>query len=433
LKKSFFDTKKVRKDRVILAAIKLPHQRAETIRESLDELATLCRSAGGEVVSEITQAREAMRPGYIFGEGKLRELRELCGTMNVQLIIYDGELTASQQEKLEAFCDTAVIDRPALILDIFARHARSREAKTQVELAQLEYLLPRLAGHWTHLERQEAAIGTRGPGETQLETDRRLVNRKIIDLKKTLKKIDRDRDTQRKRRNKMVNVCLVGYTNTGKSSLFNRLTGDRALVADRLFATLDSTTRTVRLEGKSSMLLTDTVGFIRKLPVDLIASFKSTLKEASSADLLLHVVDFSDHDIENKIGTVNEVLTDIGAGDIQRLLVFNKVDLINNPELRTGMIRKYSGSRFVSAKTGEGIEQLKDMLLEFCSQLYVDIQAAIAEKNTETIALASKLIHIYNSYIENGDLIFQGRILKTDMPKLEKEGALVAIIKPTSQ
>jgi GTP-binding protein HflX len=189
----------------------------------------------------------------------------------------------------------------------------------------------------------------------------------------------------------------------------------------------------VHLEGKSAVLLTDTVGFIRKLPVDLIASFKSTLKEASSADLLFHVVDFSDHDLEHKINTVNEVLADIGAGDIRRLLVFNKIDLVSDPDLRTGMIRKYPGCRFVSAKTGEGTEQLKDVLLEFCSQLYIDVRAAISENNTKTIALAAKLLRIYNSYIENGNLVFQGKILKTDMPKLEKEGADVAIISPVSQ
>ena len=406
----------------------MPNQVIESVRDSLDELATLCRSAGGEVVSDIIQAREAFRPGYVFGEGKVLELKELCQNLDAQLVIYDGELTASQQEKLEGLLDLAVIDRPALILDIFARHARSREAKTQVELAQLEYLLPRLAGHWTHLERQESAIGTRGPGETQLETDRRMVSRKIIELKKTLKKIDHDRDTQRKRRSKIINFCLVGYTNTGKSSLFNKLTGDKTLVANRLFATLDSTTRLIPLEGKSEMMLTDTVGFIKKLPVDLVASFKSTLKEASSADMLIHVVDFSVGDIADKIAVVDKVLADIGAGDINRLVVFNKIDLVDNPDLQRYMLSKYPGCRFVSAKTGEGIEQLKESFSDICAKMYVELTAKTPENDAKTIALISRFLHIYTSHIENGDLIFKGKILKTDLPKLTQKGVGIEII-----
>jgi GTP-binding protein HflX len=425
LKKSFLDLEKIRKDRVVLAAIKLPNQSSESAKESLSELAALCNSAGGEVVAKIIQARERYRSGYLFGEGKLHEIKELCEGNKAQLVIYDGELSASQQEKLEDFLDVAVIDRPALILDIFARHARTREAKTQVELAQLEYLLPRLAGHWTHLERQEAAIGTRGPGETQLETDRRMVRKKITELKKDLKKIDIERSTQRKRRNEKINFCFVGYTNAGKSSLFNRLTGDGILVADRLFATLDSTTRRVPLKGIGEFLLTDTVGFIRKLPVNLVASFRSTLKEASSADMLIHLIDFSANDLDDRIRVVNEVLEDIGAGEIDRLLVFNKVDLAGNPELRRNMIAKYPGCRFVSAKTGEGVEALRESLIEKCSELYVELEARVPQDETAAIASISKVMQIRSSNFENGDLVFKGRLLKFEIPKLERMGVKI--------
>jgi len=406
----------------------LPHQGADEVRESLEELAALCQSAGGQIVASVIQAREKFRAGYLFGEGKLHELKSICQTSNAQLVIYDGEFSPSQQEKLEEFLDTAVIDRPALILDIFARHARSREARTQVELAQLEYLLPRLTGHWRHLERQEAAIGTRGPGETQLETDRRLVGRKIAELKKSLKKIDSDRNTQRKRRSDKVCICLVGYTNAGKSLLFNRLTDENNLVADRLFATLDSTTRRVILTGGHELLLTDTVGFIRKLPVDLIASFRSTLKEATAADLLLHVVDFAASDCENKIGIVNKVLNDIGAEAIDQIVVFNKVDLVNNPDQQRNIMSKYPGCRFVSALTGEGLEGLKQMLETACSRLTAKLTARVAQNDSRAITTISKTMKVISSYLENEELVFVGEIFKINIPKLIREGVKVDII-----
>lgn len=402
------------------------------MEDSLDELDTLCRSAGGDVVGRLVQAPVHIHPGHIFGTGKLHELRDLCRENRAQLVIYDGDLSASQQEKLEEFLDVAVIDRPALILDIFARHARSREAKTQVELAQLEYLLPRLAGHWSHLERQEAAIGTRGPGETQLETDRRLVRRKILDLKKTLRRIDQSRDTQRKRRSKIISFCLVGYTNAGKSSIFNRLTGENAFVADKLFATLDSTTRRVPLEGRGEFLLSDTVGFIKKLPVDLVASFRSTLKEASEADMLIHVADISAPDIETRIATVNLALADIGAADIDRLIVFNKIDLIEGYELRKQMLAKYPGSQFASAVTGEGIDSLRQALADACESMYVELEARLSTDQPERIGLASKLIDVHTSNLENGKLILCGKILKIDALKLEKEGIEINILKHLS-
>lgn len=418
------DLEKIRKDRVIMTAVKLPYLSIELAKESLDELATLCRSAGGEVVAEMVQALESYRPGSVFGKGKLEELKALCEEQKASLVIFDGDLAPSQQEKLENFLDIAVIDRPALILDIFARHARSREAKKQVELAQLEYLLPRLTGRWTHLERQEAAIGTRGPGETQLETDRRMVRRKIGDLKKDLQKIDIDRDTQRKRRSDKINFCLVGYTNTGKSSLFNCLTGDDTLVANRLFATLDSTTRRVSMKGIGEYMLTDTVGFINKLPHDLVASFKSTLKEAVSADMLIHIADLSAAGLEQKIRIVKQVLAEIGASDIKELLVFNKIDLINNPDLRRNMMARHPGCKFVSAKTGEGLESLRQSLQDACENMYAILQARVSQANSRAINDISRVMQIYSSECQKGDMVFRGKVLKSYIAGLEREGVI---------
>jgi GTP-binding protein HflX len=409
----------------------LPNQNIDEINDSLTELEALCNSAGGEVVGKMTQAMDKMHPGHLFGKGKLIELKQLCAETKATLVIHDGELAPSQQEKLENAIDVAVVDRPALILDIFARHARSREAITQVQLAQLEYLLPRLAGHWTHLERQEAAIGTRGPGETQLETDRRFVKKKITDLKKALARIDQEREVQRKRRSSKINFCLVGYTNAGKSCLFNKLTGDNTYVANKLFATLDSTTRRMPIGGKAEILLTDTVGFIRKLPVDLVASFRSTLKEANSADILIHVVDFAASDIDQKIVTVNEVLSDIGAGNIDRILVFNKLDIAENQELRRNMLSKYTNCFFVSAKTGLGIEELLEYLTRMASELYTMLSIKVPQNDEKAIALITKSLQISNSYIEDSLLVFEGKIMKYDIPKLEKAGLSIEILNRT--
>jgi GTPase len=420
--KNSFSIEKIRKDRVILAALKLPAISPTALIESLDELKALCNSAGGDVVGTITQSIDRVHPGHLFGAGKVKEIKELCSETKATLVIYDGDLAPSQQEKLEEMIDVAVIDRPALILDIFARHARSREAITQVQLAQLEYLLPRLAGHWSHLERQEAAIGTRGPGETQLESDRRLVRKKIMELKKMLVKIDQERETQRKRRSQKINFCLVGYTNVGKSRLFNRLTGEQTYVANKLFATLDSTTRRLPIGGKEEILLTDTVGFIRKLPVDLVASFRSTLKEANTADVLLHVVDISSGDIDEKIATVNHVLKDIGCGDIRRLLIFNKADLVDNPELRRNLVSRYYDCHFVSAKSGEGIDTLLEKLESIATGLYSITKARISQSDHQAIGLLAKVMQIDSSNIEDGDMVFVGKLLKNEIPKLEKAG-----------
>ncbi|MBU1881384.1 GTPase HflX [bacterium] len=294
--------------------------------DSLDELALLADTAGGEVIDRFVQSRQRPDPSTFVGSGKVAEIASNNGQFD--LVIFDDDLSPAQAAKLEKLIGKRVIDRSGLILDIFARRARTREARTQVELAQLQYLLPRLTGHWQHLERQKGGIGLRGPGETQLETDRRLVNKRISRLKADLKQIEKQRNTQRQGRQQYFKAALVGYTNAGKSTLMNALTHAGVFVEDRLFATLDATVRSLRYGDGDPMMLIDTVGFIRKLPHHLVASFRSTLEETVMADLLVHVVDLSHPHFPSQMQQVKETLESLGLKDHPQLLVFNKADKV---------------------------------------------------------------------------------------------------------
>ena len=300
--------------------------------ETLEELAFLADTAGAEVVGRIHQRRNTVHPGRFLSKGKAEEAKEQIGELEVNFLICDEDLSPAQVRNLEAALEVRVIDRSELILDIFAQRAQTREARIQVELAQLQYLLPRLVGMWGHLARTGGGIGTRGPGETQLEVDRRAVRQKISMLEKRLEKVEKERETQARLRSNEFRVALVGYTNAGKSTLFNRLTRSDVLEENKLFATLDTTTRKLFLEGRYSVLLSDTVGFIRKLPHHLVASFKATLREVETADLLLHVVDGSHPSYRKQIEAVDEVLDGILAEERPRLLVFNKADLFGGEE-----------------------------------------------------------------------------------------------------
>src|SRR5712692_1638963 len=280
-------------EKVIAVGVVLPDQTRRVAEEHLDELEKLIQTAGGVVVAKVLAKRDAPDAATWIGSGKAEEIRRLAEKEKVSLIVFDDELSPAQTRNLEKIIGTKVIDRSALILDIFAGRARSREAQTQVELAQLEYMLPRLTRAWTHLERQAGGIGTRGVGETQLELDRRIIRNRISRLKEELRKIERTRETQRKGRNEAFVVALVGYTNAGKSTLFNRLTGGDALTVDQLFATLDAKSQRAAFEAPRETVIVDTVGFIRKLPHHLVASFRSTMEEAVAADLVLHVIDSS--------------------------------------------------------------------------------------------------------------------------------------------
>jgi GTP-binding protein HflX len=315
------------RDRAYLVAADTPDSLIAA-EDSIEELGELARSAGAQVVGATIQRRRTPTAATYIGKGKLEEVAADRQELGANVVIFDDELSPSQQRNLEDELGTKVIDRTALILDIFATRASTREGKLQVELAQMQYLLPRLAGQWSHLERMEGAIGTRGPGETQIETDRRLVRSRIDKLRRDLKKVQTQRELYRKqrRRSQIPVVALVGYTNAGKSTIMRRLSGANVLAANKLFATLDPVTRRVSLDGGDVFLLSDTVGFIQKLPTQLVAAFRATLEELTEAHLLLHVVDVSHEHAADQAAVVAQTLDDIGAGDRRRLLVLNKAD-----------------------------------------------------------------------------------------------------------
>lgn len=343
------------------------------------EFIQLAISAGALVTQLIRVRRSKLDAALLIGSGKVDEIAEIIQSTNIQLIIFNHQLTPVQQRNLEAAWNTRVIDRQSLILDIFAQRARSAYGKCQVELAQLEYISTRLVGAWTHLERQKGGIGLRGPGETQLETDRRLLAERVKHLKAKRKKIQTQQITQRRSRTRrpVFSISLVGYTNAGKSSLFNLLTKAKTYSADQLFATLDTTVRQLYLSGIGDVVLSDTVGFIQNLPHQLIDSFKATLDETLSADLLLHVVDASSLVFMDQIHEVNKVLKEIGANLVRQLLVFNKIDLVPDLLFRDSVDydqNQNSHRVFVSAKTGDGIESLRTVLTQIVSTNFSDIR-----------------------------------------------------------
>ncbi len=351
-----------KKNRAVLVGLSsralAPEENAD--EASMEELSALLETAGGECVGVVTQSKDSPDPRTFIGEGKVAEVKELAHAMDADMVIFDNGLSPSQQRVLSEDLGVSVLDRSALILDIFAQRARTREGRLQVELAQYKYLLPRLMGMWTHLERQEGAIGTRGPGETQLESDRRHIRRKISKLEEELKDVRRVRATQRERRikNEVPVVAIVGYTNAGKSTLLNRLTGAAIPANDRLFDTLDTTTRTLEISDTCTVLISDTVGFIRKLPHQLVEAFKATLEELEYADLLLHVIDVSNPEWQHQAEVVENLIVELGASDLPRIDVFNKCDCVEAGDLRP------HGTDFcaISARTGEGVDRLLEMI-----------------------------------------------------------------------
>jgi len=361
-----------------------------TARDYLDELSFLAETAGAEPVMSFLQRVEHANPRTFVNKGKIEEIAGFVAASEVTLAIFDDELTPSQMRNIEKELNCRVIDRTNLILDIFASRARTSHARTQVELAQYQYLLPRLTGMWTHLERQRGGIGLRGPGETEIETDRRIIRDKISRLKEQLKKIDTQMNTQRKGRSKMVRVALVGYTNVGKSTLMNQISKSDLFAENKLFATLDTTVRKVVI-GNLPFLLSDTVGFIRKLPHDLVESFKSTLDEVREADLLLHVVDISHTGFEEQMAVVNATLSDLGSLNKPTILVFNKTDLfsftrkdeddltpvkrenLSLDELKRTWMAGNGDQRtvFISAKKRDNMDELKRMLYDEVKRIHV--------------------------------------------------------------
>ncbi len=348
------------RERALIAALRRPAQRRWEVEDSLDELAGLAAAAGAAVVHRVLQERSAPTPALYLGRGKIAEIGEAARATGANLVICDDALTPVQERNIAEAIGLKVIDRTALILDIFAQRARTAEAKLQVELAQLTYLLPRLVGQWTHLERLGGGIGTRGPGETQLESDRRVIRRRVMQIRRELEHVRVHRRVQRegRRRAGLPVVALLGYTNAGKTTLLNRLTGAQFVAADRLFVTVDPAARLVNGEGYQPFILTDTVGFIRKLPHELVAAFRATLEELSEADVLLHVVDASHPALEEHMAAVESLLGELGVADRPMLLALNKIDRLAEP----GALERPASMRdgvAVSATTGAGLPRLR--------------------------------------------------------------------------
>jgi GTPase len=350
-------------EKVIAAGLVLPELARSVAEEHLDELSKLIETAGGNVVATILAKRNAPDPATFIGSGKAEELKRAVEELGATLVVFDDDLSPAQVRNLEKVTGVKVIDRSALILDIFAGRARSREARTQVELAQLEYMLPRLTRAWSHLERQAGGIGTRGVGETQLELDRRIIRTRIARLKDELGHIERTRETQRKSRQQAFTVALVGYTNAGKSTLFNRLTSGSAEAVDKLFATLDAKSQRIAFDMPRATVIVDTVGFIRKLPHHLVASFRSTMEEAVAADLVLHVIDGSHPQFEEQRAIGNEVLHDLGVDSDSVIEVYNKLDRADESQHWFPQPR-HGNAAAVSALTGRGVDRLLEILRE---------------------------------------------------------------------
>lgn len=377
-------------ERAILIGIVYSNQEEKEAEDFLEELAFLTETAGAEPVKRFVQRLDTPNPKTFVGSGKIIEISQFVAENNIDIAIFDDELSPSQLRNIEKALGCRILDRTNLILDIFARNARTSHARTQVELAQYQYLLPRLTGMWTHLERQRGGIGMRGPGETEIETDRRIIRERISLLKVQLKKIDVQMATQRKSRGKMVRVALVGYTNVGKSTIMNMLSKSEVFAENKLFATLDTTVRKVVI-GNLPFLLSDTVGFIRKLPHDLVESFKSTLDEVRESDLLVHIVDVSHSSFEDQIKVVDETLREIGSSDKPIILVFNKIDsfsFVLKEEFDLTPIQKENYSLedlkkswmasdrnhktvFVSAKTKENADELRKLLYEEVKEIHI--------------------------------------------------------------
>jgi GTP-binding protein HflX len=377
-------------ERAILIGILYHGQEESEVEDYLGELSFLTETAGVEPVKRFIQKLDVPNPRTFVGSGKIKELAQFVSENKIDIAIFDDELTPSQLRNVEDALGCRILDRTNLILDIFAHRARTSHARTQVELAQYQYLLPRLTGMWTHLERQRGGIGLRGPGETEIETDRRVIRDRISLLKEQLKKIDTQMATQRKNRGKMIRVSLVGYTNVGKSTIMNLLSKSDVFAEDKLFATLDTTVRKVVI-GNLPFLLSDTVGFIRKLPTDLIESFKSTLDEVRESDLLVHIVDISHPAFEEQIKVVNNTLKDLGVSEKPLIIVFNKIDAfiytVKDADDLTPVLKdnyslsdlkkswmssdKHHLTVFISAKTKENVEELRTLLYEEVKKLHV--------------------------------------------------------------
>ena len=401
------DRTEIRKsENAFLVGVSYGDQTTEVVKEHLSELKMLAETAGAKVVGQITQKLRKINPQYFIGKGKALQIIEQAKILKVKLIIFDDELNPGQVKNfLRLAKNIKIIDRNGLILDIFRKHAQTREAKTQVELAQLEYILPRLTRQWSHLERQMGGIGTlAGMGESQIEVDRRLIRQRISKLKKNLTYIEKERQTQSKRRKDEYRVALVGYTNAGKSTLMRALSGEDVLIQDQLFATLDTTIRKVQLDKYHSILLSDTVGFIRKLPHDLVASFRSTLLEVLESNLILVVLDAASDQVSEHLKTIGEVLKELGAERYEALTVLNKIDLISENGKMNYLKRKYPAAIMVSAKDQLRLDRLIAEMIKSMNAGYETVEITFSYEQGKELAKAQENVEVLERHYQNDSI-----------------------------
>lgn len=416
-------------ERAYLVGVTLPRIKREETIEHIHELELLARTASADVIGHTIQNRTRIDGSTYIGEGKINDLAKAVYDQKINLVIFDDDLSPAQARNIEKRLGINIIDRTELILDIFARRARTRQAKIQVEIAQLIYALPRLRRLWDHLSRQAGGIGTRGPGETQLEVDRRKVRERIAHLKRELGKISRGVSERRKKRSTLFNVTAVGYTNAGKSTLLNRVAGSRVVQSNLLFSTLDSTTRKIEGADGKRFTLTDTIGFIRKLPPHLVASFRATLLDVREADLLLHVVDAATPGYEERITAVNtvlgSVLKDAASGDDgedrgRTILVLNKIDLVEESEERAALAQKHEGAVLISAAEGYGIDELMSGIQAYLERDLVSAQVIVSPEDGKAISTIEEKSNVLGRRMEDGRMVFDVRVRKRHVSSLEK-------------
>ena len=407
-------------DKALLVGVILPNNYRIDIENYLSELSLLAKTANVEVLGKITQNLSKVNPAFYIGKGKANQVVEQAKILDANLIIFDEELSPAQIKNYHKLAkDIKVIDRSALILEIFKKHAKTREAKTQVELAFCQYLLPRLTRQWTHLERQMGGVGTRaGMGETQIEIDRRLIRDKISKLKADLKKIERERKTQSQNRKKEFSVALVGYTNAGKSTLFNSLTGNEVYVKDQLFATLDTTVRKFRINKNHKILISDTVGFIRKLPHNLIASFRSTLKEAIESNLILIVLDASSSIIDEHLNTIKIVLNDLGAKEIPQTIIINKIDQVKDESELIKLKNNYSDAILVSALHHLKLDDIKNHIIKKIESDFIIFDLNIPYNQGKTISQLKDQTEILDEVYGEEEILLKVKGKKETLDKL---------------
>ncbi len=407
---------------VVEVAFRNDESRQVGVDESLGELVLLADTAGAKVVRKVFQERQSPDPAFFVGKGKAEEIKTICDAEDINLVIFDDDLSGVQIRNLERTIDRRIIDRSALILDIFGLRARTSEAKLQVEMAQLRYNMSRLAGQWQHFSKQYGVIGTRGPGEKQIEVDRRVIKKRISVLRAKLEAISSQRGLRRTRRNELPKFALVGYTNAGKSTLLNVLSGSETFVENRLFATLDTSTRKVFLSSSIQCLLVDTVGFIRKLPPDLIASFKSTLEEVQFADYILHLVDISTPNFREQINVVNETLGELGSRTKPTILVFNKVDRVSDFGVVRSVLNEYDrDSVAISAERQINLSQLREAMLKLMGSDIVEKSFRIKPTDTEKLAKILSVAEFVQESEHPGSLHLKVRMRKRDWEKLRRE------------